>query len=243
MEPTLHRRRFGRVASILLRKPGSIEWHRAPSLRGGLCRRHRRQLHALHGHFPHRSGRAGRYKCRRGHLWAGAVGASTACVSRPEWACIHVAIARMVWRCCAPVRGVSLPSRPPHGEVGIQSGFGMRFDDLGRRPRLAASPQFDEQALLVLTTQRFRPISCERVHRVSVVVRFLQGLIAPWELRRLMRRLPTTPRLWVRTKSGIRPEADADYLARLRERAREKKASRSAAVNVRRFTATRRSRI
>jgi hypothetical protein len=119
----------------------------------------------------------------------------------------------------------------------------MRFDDLGRRPRLAASPQFDEQALLVLTTQRFRPISCERVHRVSVVVRFLQGLIAPWELRRLMRRLPTTPRLWVRTKSGIRPEADADYLARLRERAREKKASRSAAVNARRFTATRRSRV
>ena len=144
---------------------------------------------------------------------------------------------------CTRQRSSSLPSRPPHGEVGIQSGFGRRFDDLGRRPRLAASPQFDEQALLVLTTQRFRPISCERVHRVSVVVRFLQGLIAPWELRRLMRRLPTTPRLWVRTKSGIRPEADADYLARLRERAREKKASRSAAVNARRFTATRRSRV
>ena len=77
---------------------------------------------------------------------------------------------------------------------------------------------------------------------MSVVVRFLQGLIAPWELHRLRRRLPTTPRLWVRTKSGIRPEADADYLVRLRERAREK-ASRSAAVNPRGSTATHRSRV
>ena len=77
---------------------------------------------------------------------------------------------------------------------------------------------------------------------MSVVVRFLQGLIAPWELHRLMRRLPTTPRLWVRTKSGIRPEADADYLVRLRERAREK-ASGSAAVNPRRSIATHRSRV
>ena len=66
---------------------------------------------------------------------------------------------------------------------------------------------------------------------MSVVVRFLQGLIAPWELHRLRRRLPTTPRLWVPIQSGIRPETDAEYLVRLRERAREKKASRSAAAN------------
>ena len=77
---------------------------------------------------------------------------------------------------------------------------------------------------------------------MSVVFRFLQGLIAPWELHRLRRRLPTTPRLWVRIKSGIRPETDAEYLVRLRERAREK-ASRSAAVNPRDSTATRRSRV
>jgi hypothetical protein len=58
------------------------------------------------------------------------------------------------------------------------------------------------------------------------VFRLLRSLIAPWELRRLMRRMPTTPRLWVPAKSGIRPETNAEYLARLRERAREK-ASRS----------------
>jgi hypothetical protein len=65
---------------------------------------------------------------------------------------------------------------------------------------------------------------------VSVVVRIFQHLFAPWELHRLMRRMPTTPRLWVQTESGIRPESDADYITRLRERAREK-ASRSAAAN------------
>ena len=54
--------------------------------------------------------------------------------------------------------------------------------------------------------------------------------------------MPTTPRLWVQIKSGIRPETDAEYLVRLRERAREK-ASRSAAVNPRDFTATHRSRV
>ena len=48
--------------------------------------------------------------------------------------------------------------------------------------------------------------------------------------------MPTTPRLWVQIKSGIRPETDAEYLVRLRERAREK-ASRSAAVDPRRSTA------
>ena len=67
---------------------------------------------------------------------------------------------------------------------------------------------------------------------MSVVVRIFQRLFAPWELHRLMQRMPTTPRLWVRTASGIQPETDADYLARLRERAREK-ASRSAAVGPR----------
>ena len=35
--------------------------------------------------------------------------------------------------------------------------------------------------------------------------------------------MPTTPRLWVPIKSGIRPETDAEYLVRLRERAREKR--------------------
>ena len=39
--------------------------------------------------------------------------------------------------------------------------------------------------------------------------------------------MPTTPRLWVQIKSGIRPETDAEYLVRLRERAREKQISRS----------------
>ena len=78
---------------------------------------------------------------------------------------------------------------------------------------------------------------------MSVVLRFLRALIAPWELHRLRRLMPTTPRLWVQIKSGIRPETDAEYLVRLRERAREKKASRSAAVNPRDTTATRRSRV
>jgi hypothetical protein len=34
--------------------------------------------------------------------------------------------------------------------------------------------------------------------------------------------MPTTPRLWVQIKSGIRPETDAEYLVRLRERARRR---------------------
>jgi hypothetical protein len=55
--------------------------------------------------------------------------------------------------------------------------------------------------------------------------------------------MPTTPRLWVQIKSGIRPETDAEYLVRLRERAREKKASRSAAVYPRDPTTARRSRV
>jgi hypothetical protein len=54
--------------------------------------------------------------------------------------------------------------------------------------------------------------------------------------------MPTTPRLWVQIKSGIRPETDAEYLVRLRERAREK-AGRSAAVNPRDSTATRYNRV
>ena len=64
-----------------------------------------------------------------------------------------------------------------------------------------------------------------------MVFRLLQGFIAPWELYRLRRLMPTMPRLWVQIRSGIRPETDAEYLVRLRERAREKKASRSAAAN------------
>src|ERR1700733_5514869 len=88
----------------------------------------------------------------------------------------------------------------------------------------------------------FNQPPCERIHHMRAVVRIFQHLFAPWELHRLMRRMPTTPRLWVRTESGILPESDADYLARLRERAREK-ASRSAAVNPRGSTATRGSRL
>lgn len=76
---------------------------------------------------------------------------------------------------------------------------------------------------------------------MSVVARVFRHLFAPWELHRLMRRMPTTPRLWVQTDSGIRPESDADYLARLRERAREK-ANRSAAANLA-APAIRRSRV
>jgi hypothetical protein len=49
--------------------------------------------------------------------------------------------------------------------------------------------------------------------RLIVVFRLLHGLTAPRELRRLMRRMPRTPRLWVRTASGICPETDAEYLA------------------------------
>ena len=67
---------------------------------------------------------------------------------------------------------------------------------------------------------------------MSVVVQFLQGLIAPWELHRLRRLMPTTPRLWVQIKSGIRPETDEEYLVRLKERAREKKASRNLACRI-----------
>jgi hypothetical protein len=107
---------------------------------------------------------------------------------------------------------------------------------------VAAAPQFDAQPLVVLRIQQGCNGSgqpCERMRHLIVVFRLLRGLFGPWELRRLMRRMPTTPRLWVQTESGIRPETDADYLMRLRERAREK-ASRSAA---RRSTATRRSHV
>lgn len=54
----------------------------------------------------------------------------------------------------------------------------------------------------------------------------LRSLFAPWELRWLMRQMPTTPRLWVPTTRGIRPESDAEYLSRLRERARERRLER-----------------
>ena len=54
----------------------------------------------------------------------------------------------------------------------------------------------------------------------------LRSLFAPWELRWLMRQMPTTPRLWVPTMRGIRPESDAEYLGRLRERARERRLER-----------------
>ena len=49
-----------------------------------------------------------------------------------------------------------------------------------------------------------------------------------WVLRRLMRQMPTTPQLWVPTTRGIRPETDAEYLSRLRERAQERAARASA---------------
>ena len=54
----------------------------------------------------------------------------------------------------------------------------------------------------------------------------LRSLFAPWELRWLMRQMPTTPRLWVPTPRGIRPESDTEYLGRLRERAQERRLER-----------------
>ena len=43
------------------------------------------------------------------------------------------------------------------------------------------------------------------------------------ELRRLRRRMPTTPRMWVREPRRLnRPENDAEYLARLRQLAAER---------------------
>jgi hypothetical protein len=50
----------------------------------------------------------------------------------------------------------------------------------------------------------------------------LRNITDAWVLRRLMRQMPTTPRLWVPTNLGIRPETDAEFLARLRVRALER---------------------
>jgi len=233
MEPTLHRRRFGGVGSIFLGKSGSIEWHRAPSLRGGRCRRHRSATSRSPRTLSPSQWSGRRYKCRRGYLWAGAAGASL-----PEWACIYVAIAALQWQ---PSKASTYPRGRPWGgrpRVASPGGSTTLAGGLGWPPRRSLMP-----SSRCVKSETVPTNPCEGMHRVSVVVRFLQGLIAPWELHRLRRRLPTTPRLWVRTESGIRPETDADYLVRLRERAREKKASRSAAVNPRDTAATRRSRV
>ena len=63
-----------------------------------------------------------------------------------------------------------------------------------------------------------------------IIPRFRYLLIAPFrvirdsaELRRLRRRMPTTPRMWVREpRRLIRPENDAEYLVRLRQLAAER---------------------
>jgi hypothetical protein len=43
------------------------------------------------------------------------------------------------------------------------------------------------------------------------------------EFRRLRRRLPNAHRAWSRASGKLRPESDAEYLARLRGLARERK--------------------
>jgi hypothetical protein len=47
------------------------------------------------------------------------------------------------------------------------------------------------------------------------------------ELRRLRRRLPNAHRAWSRVSGKLRPEADAEYLVRLRALAREREQLRS----------------
>ena len=50
-----------------------------------------------------------------------------------------------------------------------------------------------------------------------------RAILDALELRRLRRRMPTTPRMWVREPHRlIRPENDAEYLARLRQLAAER---------------------
>jgi hypothetical protein len=47
------------------------------------------------------------------------------------------------------------------------------------------------------------------------------------ELRRLRRRLPCAHRAWSRASGKLRPESDAEYLARLRSLARERQQLRN----------------
>ena len=47
------------------------------------------------------------------------------------------------------------------------------------------------------------------------------------ELRRLRRSLPNAHRAWSRASGKLRPETDAEYLARLRSLAREREQLRS----------------
>ena len=55
------------------------------------------------------------------------------------------------------------------------------------------------------------------------------GTLSPWrwfsdaaEFRRLRRRLPHAHRLWSTASGKLRPETNTEYLARLRELARER---------------------
>jgi hypothetical protein len=50
------------------------------------------------------------------------------------------------------------------------------------------------------------------------------------ELRRLRRRFPCAHRAWSRASGKLRPESDAEYLARLRSLAREREQLRNATI-------------
>ena len=51
------------------------------------------------------------------------------------------------------------------------------------------------------------------------------------EFRRLRRRLPCAHRAWSRASGKLRPESDAEYLARLRNLAREREQLRNTLAN------------
>ena len=54
------------------------------------------------------------------------------------------------------------------------------------------------------------------------------------EFRRLRRRLPNAHRAWSRASGELRPESDAEYLARLRSLAREREQLRNTTQRSRR---------
>ena len=70
----------------------------------------------------------------------------------------------------------------------------------------------------------------------------LRWLFDALELRRFRRRLPNAHRAWSRASGTLRPESDAEYLARLRALAREREQLRSAWQNAPAGPATTRSR-
>ena len=60
--------------------------------------------------------------------------------------------------------------------------------------------------------------------RLSSPLGWLSDVI---EFRRLRRRLPNAHRAWSRASGKLRPESDAEYLARLRSLAREREQLRN----------------